>query len=237
MEVVVIIKRFNPHKDKQPYYATYDIDAQPDDRVLDLLVHIKHFIDGSLAFRKSCGHGVCGSDAMIINGIERLACKSLVKKVLKDNGKTILIEPLKHFSIKRDLVVDQDPFFNKYISINPYLINNETVNKKERLQSTDEHNMFKDTTSCIFCSACYSACPVLDKDDFLGPAAITQAYRFNADSRDRGFEDRLKVLNSDNGVWLCENHFECTKICPRGIKITKRINQTKSAIEKYNKSN
>ncbi len=232
MKVKLKIKRFNPEKERGSFIQEYEVDVSPDDRLLDALVHVKQYIDGSLVFRKSCAHGICGSDAMRINGKERLACKTLVQDVAEIEGTVVEIEPLSHFTVQRDLAVDQAGFFENYKTVKPFLINDEPVKEKERIQSPEDRKKFDDATNCILCSSCYSACPILDnKTDFLGPAALTQAARFNDDSRDRGFKDRLPVLDSENGVWSCENHFECTKACPRNIKITKLINQTKRRIE------
>ena len=232
MNVHLKIKRFNPEKDSGPYYQTYAVAAEPTDRLLDALMHIKRFEDGSLAFRKSCAHGVCGSDAMRINGKDGLACKTLIRDVADSDGATILLEPLQHFPVQRDLIVDQTLFFEKFKSVKPFLINDQPVKEKERLQSPEERKAFDDATNCILCPSCYSACPVPKQTPgFLGPAAIAQASRFNDDSRDQGFESRLQVLNAPEGVWPCQNHFECTRACPRGIKITKLINQTKRHIK------
>ncbi|MFC1515864.1 succinate dehydrogenase iron-sulfur subunit [Thermodesulfobacteriota bacterium] len=234
MKIILKIQRFNPESDAHPEYRNYTVDAEPTDRLLDALMHVKRFQDGTLAFRKSCAHGVCGSDAMRINGKDALACKTLIQDVAETEGETVVIEPLRHFPIQRDLIVDQTSFLDKYRIIKPYLINDEPVAEGERLQSQEERMVFDDTTNCILCSACFSACPVLaDRPDFLGPAAIVQAYRFLADSRDKGFEERLPVLDAPEGVWPCQNHFECTKACPRLIKITKRINQTKKMIQRF----
>ena len=234
MEIILKIQRFNPEKDEPPAYQRFRVEVQPTDRILDALMHIKLFQDGSLGFRKSCAHGVCGSDAMRINGQDRLACKTLVKDVAESDGAEVIIDPLTHFPIQRDLIVDQSSFFKKYRSIKPYLINDEPVPAKERIQTQEERMAFDDTTNCILCSACFSACPVLEENpDFLGPATIAQAFRFLADSRDMGFEERLPVLDHPNGVWPCQNHFQCTRVCPRGIKITKRINETKKMISQH----
>jgi succinate dehydrogenase / fumarate reductase iron-sulfur subunit len=238
MKIILKILRFNSEIDEKPQYQSYTVEVEPTDRLLDALMHIKRFQDGTLAFRKSCAHGVCGSDAMRINGKDALACKTLVQDVVETEGATVVIEPLRYFPVQRDLIVDQAMFFEKYKSIKPYLINDEPVLEKERLQSQEERMVFDDTTSCILCSACFSACPVLEENpDFLGPAAIAQAYRFLADSRDKGFEERLSSLDSPDGVWPCQNHFQCTQACPRWIKITKRINQTKKMIQKHHESN
>jgi len=233
MKIILKIQRFNPQTDKKPAYRNYTVEVSPTDRLLDALIQVKRFQDGSLGFRKSCAHGVCGSDAMRINGQSRLACKTLIQDVAEADGATVVIEPLLNFPVQRDLIVDQTAFFEKYRSVKPFLMNDEPVIKKERRQSREEHLAFDDTTSCILCSACFSACPVLQNQaEFLGPAPIVQAYRFLADSRDRGFGERLPILDTPNGVWSCQNHFECTRACPRSIKITRRINQTKNMIKK-----
>ena len=232
MKIILKIQRYNPDTDKVPYIQDYEVETDPNERLLDALMQIKRFQDGSLGFRKSCAHGVCGSDAMRINGKDGLACKTLVKDVAEKDGDTITVEPLRFLPVQRDLIVDQAEFFKKYRSVKPFLINEEPVEEKERLQSQEERLAFDDTTNCILCASCYSACPVMqERPAFLGPAAIAQAYRFNADTRDRGFEARLKALDHPDGVWPCQNHFKCTQSCPRSILITKRINQTKRRIE------
>ena len=237
MQITLKIKRFNPETDQSPYDQEFTVSAEPTDRVLDLLMYIKQHDDGTLGFRKSCAHGVCGSDAMRINGKDRLACKTLVRDVAESDGAVVAIEPLRHFSVQRDLIVDQEKFFERYRSIKPYLINDEPVAENERIQSPEERKAFDDPTNCILCSACFSACPIPQENPrFLGPAAIAQAARFNKDTRDKGFEERLSVLNAPDGVWPCQNHFECTKACPRGIKVTKLINETKRKITAHQES-
>jgi succinate dehydrogenase / fumarate reductase, iron-sulfur subunit len=232
MNLYLEILRFNPEQDEEPAFQTFQVQAEPTDRILDLLMHVKRFEDGTLGFRKSCAHGVCGSDAMRINGKDRLACKTLVKDVAISEGATVRIEPLRHFPVKRDLIVDQEAFFAKYRAVLPFLINDEPVREKERVQLPEARERFDDATNCILCCSCYSACPVLDDHKrFLGPAALAQAFRFLEDSRDRGFEDRRAALDSADGVWACQNHFECTRACPRGIKITKHINHTKRKLQ------
>ncbi len=234
MRIVLEIRRFNPETNGDPFYHRYEVETDPTDRVLDALMHVKRFQDGTLAFRRSCAHGVCGSDAMQINGTERLACKTLVRDVAEKDGDVVKIEPLRGFRVERDLIVDQTSFFDKYQSVKPFLINEEAVQEKERLQSPKERKAFDDATNCILCCACFSACPQMKSNPaFLGPAIIAQASRFLDDSRDKGFEERLPVLDAPDGVWSCVNHFECTRVCPREIKVTKLINQTKKKIEKY----
>jgi len=231
MQIQLEILRFDPERDTEPSFQTFRVQAEPTDRILDLLMHVKRFQDGTLGFRKSCAHGVCGSDAMRINGRDRLACKTLVRDVADADGTTVRIEPLRHFPVKRDLIVDQQAFFEKYRTVLPFLINEEPVHEKERIQMPEAREVFDDATNCILCCACYSACPVLDENKrFLGPAALAQAFRFLEDSRDHGFEKRLPALDTPDGVWACQNHFECTRACPRGIQITKHINHTKRKI-------
>ncbi len=234
MKLTLEIQRFNPETDSQPSFKSYTVDVEPTDRILDALLDIKRNQDPTLAFRKSCAHGVCGSDAMRIAGREKLACKTLVQDVVEEDGKSITIEPLRHFSVQRDLMIDQGPFFDKYKAVHPFFIPKQKKEGKEYVQSQKERAEIDDATKCILCQACVSACPVMDKNpDFIGPAAIVQAARFVFDSRDEGFEERLGILDHPDGVWSCENHFECTRVCPREIKVTKLINLTKRRIKKY----
>ena len=234
MRIVFRVSRYDPEKDREPQFREYEVSAAPEDRVLDGLVQIKDTIDGSLGFRRSCAHGVCGSDGMVINGKERLACKTLVRDVAKQDGDVVTLEPLRHMRVERDLMVDQEEFFRKYRDAKPYFVAEESVPaERERVQSPAEREAFEDPTACILCASCYSACPVLDSNGrFVGPAAIVQAARFNFDSRDAGFAERLPALDHPDGAWACENHFQCTRVCPRGIKVTKNINLTKRMIEK-----
>jgi succinate dehydrogenase / fumarate reductase iron-sulfur subunit len=232
VKIILKIQRFNPETDDVPFFQEYTVEADPTDRLLDALIQIKQYQDGTLGFRKSCAHGVCGSDAMQINGKDGLACKTLVKDVADQDGAVVEISPLRHLPVQRDLIVDQSTFFRHFRAVKPYLINDEPIPEKERLQSPEQRQAFDDATNCILCASCYSACPIPDdKPDFLGPAALAQGFRFIADSRDKGFADRLPVLDHPDGAWACKNHFACTKACPRQIKITKRINQTRQMIK------
>ncbi|MBO9357930.1 MAG: succinate dehydrogenase iron-sulfur subunit [Thermomicrobium sp.] len=226
MQVTLRIQRFNPETDTKPYYREYTVEVEPTDRVLDALNSVKWYQDGSLTFRRSCAHGVCGSDAMRINGRNRLACKVLIK----DLGPKITIEPLLGFRIIRDLVVDMEPFFAQYRTVMPYLINEEPPPVRERLQSPEERALYDDTTKCILCACCTSACPIFWTNEWLGPAAIVNAHRFLFDSRDRATEERLAILNQRFGVWRCRTIFNCTEACPRGIQVTNAIEQVKRRI-------
>ena len=175
------IQRFNPDKDKRSHYEDYQVDLETTDRVLDGLNEIKWRQDGTLTYRRSCAHGVCGSDAMRINGRNRLACKLLVK----DLPGQVTIEPMLGFTVIKDLVVDLEPFFEKYRSIAPYLINDSAPPETERLQSPEDRARYDDGTKCILCAACTTSCPPFwANKEFVGPAAIVNAHRFIFDSRD-----------------------------------------------------
>ncbi len=227
MRVVLKIKRYDPEKDTKPHFAEYDAEVEPTDRVLDALNHVKWYRDGSITYRRSCAHGVCGSDAMRINGRNRLACKVLIQEV----GDRITLEPLLGLRVIKDLVVDMEPFFASYAQVKPYLITDTPAPEKERLQSPEERERFDDTTKCILCAACTTSCPPYwSNGRFLGPAALVNAHRFVFDSRDQGAEERLAILNEREGVWRCRTVFNCTEACPRDIKITKAIEQLKRAI-------
>lgn len=231
MQVDLKIKRFKPEVDTQPHWETYRLDAEPTDRLLDVLNQIKWYIDGSLAYRRSCAHGICGSDAMRINGFNRLACKILVK----DLGPKITIEPLGAFKVLKDLIVDIEPFFDQYRAVNPYLINDETPPTTERLQSPEERALYDDTTKCILCAACTSSCPVFwTNGRYIGPMAIVNAHRFIFDSRDTQPEIHLESMNAPNGVWRCRKAHNCTDCCPRGIKITQHIIEVQRLIAERN---
>jgi succinate dehydrogenase / fumarate reductase, iron-sulfur subunit len=235
MKIILRIRRYNPEAGVEPFYRDYEVEVEPSQRVLDAILFVKQRLDPTLAVRKSCAHGVCGSDAMRINGVERLACKTLVKDVARSDGDAVVLEPLRSMPVERDLMVSQEAFFAKYRSVSPFLIPAGAVSEKERPQSPRQRARFDEPTKCILCSACYSACPVLaDKNpSFTGPAALVQAARFVFDSRDKGISERLDVLDAANGAWACENHFDCTRVCPRGIKVTKAINETKRAITAF----
>ena len=236
MRAVLKILRFQPETSPEPRFERFDVDADPQSRVLDALVLIQRRVDPTLALRKSCAHGVCGSDAMVINGRERLACKTLIRDVAPEAGAEVTIEPLRTLPVIRDLVVDQGRFFEGYRAVKPFLVEGEApTDGRERLQVPEDHRRIDEATDCILCAACVSACPVVRivNPRFLGPAAIVQACRFQEDSRDRGFEARLEALDRPDGVWPCESRFECTRVCPRGIKVTKLINLTKRRITEF----
>jgi succinate dehydrogenase / fumarate reductase iron-sulfur subunit len=228
MQVTLKVFRFNPEQDKKPYFASYDVDVDPTDRVLDVMEYVKGHIDGTLSFRRSCAHGVCGSDAMRINGRNYLACKVLVQDL---GTSTITIEPILGLRVIKDMIVDMEPFFEHFRSVLPYFINNDPEPAKERLQSPEERLRFDDTTKCILCAACTTSCPSFwSNEQYVGPAAIVNAHRFIFDSRDQGAAERLQILNSQFGVYRCHTIFNCTVACPRDIEITRAIGEVKKAI-------
>lgn len=228
MQVKVKILRFNPEKDTKAHFETYTVEQEPTDRVLDALNNIKWYTDGTLTFRRSCAHGVCGSDAVRINGRNRLACKVLIQDV----GTSITVEPIMGFQVLKDLVVDMEPFFDSYRAVKPFLITHEQVPAgRERYQSQEDRDRIDDTSKCIMCACCTTSCPITwTNKDYIGPAAIVQAHRFIYDSRDQGAEDRLQIMNDKSGVWRCRTIFNCTDACPRGIKVTKAIEQVKRTL-------
>ena len=233
MQVTLRIRRYNPETDAKPYWGEYTLDnCEPNDRVLELLHRVKWEQDGTLAFRRSCAHGICGSDAMRINGVNRLACKELVMRLGEGDHVKIQVEPIAGLKVLKDLVVDMDPFFAHYRQVMPYLINDTPppADGRERLQSPEERARFDDTTKCILCACCTAACPSFWANDvYVGPAAIVQAHRFIFDDRDQATDERLKIMADADGVWRCRTIFTCTTACPRGIEVTRAIGEVKLA--------
>jgi succinate dehydrogenase / fumarate reductase iron-sulfur subunit len=227
MDVTLRIRRYIPEVDSAPHWEDYPVTVEPTDRLLDALHFVKWNIDGSLTFRRSCAHGICGSDAMRINGVNRLACKVL----MKDLPGTVTVEPIKGLPLEKDLVVDMEPFFESFRAVQPFLIADDKEPTRERLQSAHDRERFDDTTKCILCAACTTSCPVYWTDGaYFGPAAIVNAHRFIFDSRDTGSDQRLDILNDMEGVWRCRTVFNCTEACPRGIEVTKAIQEVKRAL-------
>ncbi len=228
-DVTLKIRRYDPERDDEAHWEEYTVTAHGTDRLLDALHRIKWDTDGSLTFRRSCAHGICGSDAMRINGRNRLACKTLLKDL--NPAKPITVEPIKGLPVEKDLVVDMEPFFAAYREVMPFLITKGAEPTRERVQSQEDRDRFDDTTKCIMCAACTSSCPVFWTDgQYFGPQAIVGAHRFIFDSRDAGSDLRLEILNSKEGVWRCRTTFNCTEACPRGIEVTKAIQEVKRAL-------
>ncbi|MHC6590995.1 succinate dehydrogenase iron-sulfur subunit [Arthrobacter sp. C152] len=228
-DVHLRVRRYNPEVSGEATWDDFHLTMYGTDRVLDALHKVKWEMDGSLSFRRSCAHGVCGSDAMRINGRNRLACKTLLKDL--DTSKPITVEPIKGLPVEKDLIVDMEPFFQSYREVMPFLINKGHEPTKERLQSAEDRERFDDTTKCILCAACTSSCPVFWTDgQYFGPAAIVNAHRFIFDSRDDAGDMRLEILNDKEGVWRCRTTFNCSEACPRGIQVTQAIAEVKQAI-------
>lgn len=238
MEITLRIRRFNPDKDKKPYWGTYVLKGcEGTNRVLELLHRVKWEQDGTLSLRRSCAQGICGSDAMRINGRNRLACKVLAQEF--GENPTIQVEPILGLKVIKDLIVDMEPFFDHYKAVMPYFVNdtkppvNAEGEPRERLQTIEDRERFDDTTKCILCAACTTSCPSFwANGDYVGPAAVVQAHRFIFDSRDQGTKQRLDVLSDPDGVWRCRTIYNCTPACPRGIEVTRAIGEVKQAIVK-----
>ena len=225
--ITVRIKRYNPEVREDPWWDEFELEMEPSDRVLDVLHEVKWHHDGTLALRRSCAHGICGSDAMLINGKNDLACKVLVKDV----APRVTVEPIRGLQPLKDLIVDMEPFFEGYRKMLPYLIADDETSDRERPQSPEERERFDDTTKCILCAACTTSCPIFWGDEgYVGPAAIVNAHRFIFDSRDEGARRRLEILGEKTGVFRCRTTFNCTEACPRGIKVTQAIQEVKRAI-------
>ncbi len=227
MQVQLRILRYDPERDQKPHWEQYTVETDPTAPLLDLLHTVKWHQDGSLTFRRSCAHGVCGSDAMLINGRNRLACKIRVDQL----GRKISVAPLPGLKVIKDLVVDMDEFFAKYRSVMPFQVDDDVMPARERRQSQADRARYDDTTKCILCAACTSSCPSFwAQDTYVGPAAIVNAHRFIFDTRDAGSDDRLEILSDADGVWRCRTIFNCTDACPRGINITRAILEVSQAI-------
>ncbi len=232
MMVKLKIFRFDPKNDKEPHYDFFTVDAKPTDRLLDCLNKVRWEQDGSLAYRMSCAHGICGSDGMTINGVSALACQKLVKDYEAD--KEILIEPLSVFQVVKDLVVDMEPFFEREKSVHPQsgISLTKAEEGKEHLQTIEQRLLFDDDIKCIMCACCVSACPVNQKEDpsYVGPAAIVRAHRYIFDSRVKDMLERLQIMDKPHGAWSCKSYYKCTLVCPKEIQVTKHILEVKRKI-------
>ena len=215
------IYRFDPDADAKPYMQDYDIVLEPTDHMLlDAILRIK-IQDDSLTIRKSCREGVCGSDAININGRNGLACVTPVRSLKEP----IVLRPLPSFPVIRDLVVDMTQFYQQYHSIKPFLINHDIPPEKERLQSPQQRDELDGLYECILCACCSSQCPSYwwNPDKFVGPAGLLQAYRFIADSRDQATDQRLEDLNDAYRLFRCRTIMNCTEVCPKGLEPSRAI--------------
>jgi succinate dehydrogenase / fumarate reductase iron-sulfur subunit len=230
IQVNVRVFRFNPNKgDKKPYYDQFTVAADPKEKVLDLLHRIKWEQDGTLTFRRSCAHGICGSCAMKINGRNMLACEANLSN-FRDPTK-ITVDPLESLPVLKDLAVDMSDFFKKYEVVKPYLISKTPPPVAEWYQSPDDRKKIDEATWCIQCAACTTSCPVNWKNPyFLGPAALLKAYRYSFDTRDEGIADRAAVLDNADGAWRCHTIFNCVEACPKEINLTWHISELKKKL-------
>lgn len=215
-KIVFQIYRYDPDREDRPYMQ--EIEVEPglhDVMVLDFLVRIKSEIDDSLAFRRSCREGVCGSDAMNINGKNRLACITNIN----DLKQPVVLRPLPGLPVVRDLIIDLTLFWQQYHSIQPYLVNNNPPPEKERIQLPEQREQLNGLYECILCACCSTACPSYwwNPDKFVGPAGLLQAYRFIADSRDEATAQRLDNLNDAYRLFRCRTIMNCADVCPKGL--------------------
>lgn len=234
MDVTFRIHRFDSAAENpKPYYRKYKIGTSAGMTVLDALNQIKWEQDGTLTYRKSCRSGICGSCAMKIHGLNGLACERQVEPMKR---KSITIEPLPGFKMIKDLVVDMDPFYERFARMKTYLINDDPPPYRERLQSPEEFRQISDPLACILCGACTSSCPSFWYDsEYTGPAALYKAYRYIFDTRDKGASERMDELDSKHGLWRCHTIFNCMDACPKKLKITEGISLLKVKVisEKY----
>jgi succinate dehydrogenase / fumarate reductase iron-sulfur subunit len=223
------IYRYDPDKHERPYMQKFEVELQPTDRMLlDAILRIKNDMDDSLAIRRSCREGVCGSDAMNINGKNGLACVTNLKTVTEP----VVLKPLPGLPVVRDLIVDMTFFYDQYHSIKPYLINNDPPPEKERLQSPEERELLNGLYECILCGCCSTACPSFwwNPDKFVGPAGLLQAYRFLVDSRDQATDERLDDLEDPYRLFRCHTIMNCTDVCPKGLNPSAAIGSIKEML-------
>ncbi|MFC3339639.1 succinate dehydrogenase iron-sulfur subunit [Paracandidimonas soli] len=223
------IYRYDPDKDERPYMQKLEVELQPTDKMLlDAIVRIKNDVDDSLAIRRSCREGVCGSDAMNVNGKNRLACTTNLLELKEP----IVLRPLPGLPVVRDLIVDMTHFFNQYHSIKPFLINDTPPPEKERLQSPEAREQLDGLYECILCACCSTSCPSFwwNPDKFVGPAGLLQAYRFIADTRDQATGERLDNLEDPYRLFRCHTIMNCTDVCPKGLNPSNAIGKIKELL-------
>lgn len=221
----VDILRYDPKINTEPYKQTFEVPADDTSSVLDALMYIKDHLDKDLSFRWSCRMAICGSCGMMINNYPKLACKTF----LRDYPDGLLIEPLANFPIEKDLIVDMTPFVERLEALKPYIIGNDRKPEDgPNNQTPEQMAKYKQFAACINCGLCYAACPQFGLNpEFLGPAAITLAHRYNLDSRDNGKTERMKLLNGEKGVWGCTFVGFCSEVCPKNVDPAAAVNQGK----------
>ncbi len=234
--IKIEVLRYRREQDEKPFWQTYEIPYDKDLSVLEALNYIKDNVDSTLSYRWSCRMAVCGSCGMMVNNTPKLACETFLRDFYPN---PIRIEALKNFDIERDLIVDIDPFMEKFVSVKPYVIDAMTGKKqaisdnvdaehKTTKQTPAELTKFKQYTMCINCLLCYSACPQMGLNrDFLGPATLAMAQRYNKDTRDSGKSQRIEVMNEKNGIWPCTFIGYCSEVCPKSVDPAGAIQQAK----------
>ena len=227
--ITLKVTRYRPEQEEEPTAQVYEVPFNEDWVVLDALNHIKDQMDGTLSYRWSCRMGVCGSCGMMINGEPKLTCATFLRDYYPGE---IRVEPLDNFPVVRDLVIDMSDFLEKFQAVKPWIVRQEEkpVEEGEYLQTPDQLSEFKQFSMCINCMLCYSACPVYGPgSDFIGPAALALAHRYNMDSRDEGNEERQEVIASEEGIWNCTFVGECSEVCPKDVDPAAAIQRTKVA--------
>jgi fumarate reductase iron-sulfur subunit len=225
--ITLEVMRYRPEQETEPSFQSYEVPFHEDWVVLDALNYIKDRLDGSLSYRWSCRMGVCGSCGMMVNGEPQLTCAIFLSHCLPG---PVRVEPLRYFPIVRDLVIDMTDFMDKLQSVKPWIIRGEEkpLSQGEYLQTPEELDIYKQFSMCINCMLCYAACPVYGLDpQFVGPAAIALAQRYNKDSRDQGTSQRLDMLSQHEGIWGCTFVGECSKVCPKEVDPAGAIQQYK----------
>ncbi len=216
--ITLRVAKFNPKRDHEKKWIDFQVPYQKWTTVLDVILEAKKYLDHSIAVRYSCRQATCGSCGMIINGKPRLACFTKISEL---NSDVITVEPMKNFPIIRDLAVSFDRLFKTHKSLKPFVIREDSeISEKtsELLQTPEELDNYIQFANCIKCGLCNSACPTMATDSsFIGPQALAQAYRYIADNRDKGKDDRLKIIDDSHGIWRCHFAGSCSQVCPKGV--------------------
>jgi fumarate reductase iron-sulfur subunit len=224
--IILEVARFHPERDTEIGYQSFEVPLRGDWMILDALNHIKDYLDGSLAFRWSCRMGICGSCGMMINGVPKLTCETLLSTCAPG---PVRVEPLQHFPVIKDLVIEMDDFLGKLQKVRPWIVRKDDRQpEREFIQTPEQLDVFKQYSLCINCMLCYAACPVYGLDpSFTGPAAIALAERYNLDSRDQGAQERTDAVSQHDGIWDCTVVGECSVVCPKGVDPSLAIQQYK----------
>ncbi|EMA22701.1 MULTISPECIES: succinate dehydrogenase/fumarate reductase iron-sulfur subunit [Haloarcula] len=235
--ITLKVFRYDPEVEgkQEPRFDDFRVPFHKGMTILDALIYARDHYDSSLTFRHSCRQAVCGSDALFVNGRQRLGCKTQISEL----DDPIRIEPLPHQEVVKDLVVDMEHFYDQMEAVEPYFDADETPDDKleEQRQTRENREKVKMSTRCIWCGACMSSCNIAAGDnEYLGPAAINKAYRFAMDEREgeNRKQERLRIIEQEHGVWRCQTQFSCTEVCPKDIPLTEHIQELKREAVKNN---